>query len=53
MRFDVITLFPELIENSFEYGVTGKALINKKIFVNTFNPRDFSEDINNKVYHKI
>ena len=49
MRFDVITLFPELIENSFEYGVTGKALINRKIFLNTFNPRDFSGDINNKV----
>lgn len=49
MRFDVITLFPELIENSFEFGVTGKALIKGKIILNTFNPRDFSEDINNKV----
>jgi len=49
MRFDVITLFPELIKNSFEHGITGRALSSKKILLDTVNPRDFSEDINNKV----
>ena len=49
MRFDVITLFPELIKNSFEHGITGKALSSKKILLDTVNPRDFSEDVNNKV----
>ena len=49
MRFDVITLFPDLIKNSFEHGITGKALSSKKILLNTFNPRNFSEDINRKV----
>ena len=49
MRFDVITLFPELIKNSFEHGITGRALSSKKILLDTVNPRDFSEDISNKV----
>ena len=49
MRFDVITLFPELIKNSFVHGITGRALSSKKILLDTVNPRDFSEDINNRV----
>ena len=49
MRFDVITLFPDLVKDSFNYGVTGRALTSQKISLNTLNPRDFSEENNGKV----
>ena len=49
MRFDVITLFPDLIKDSFNYGVTGRALTSQKILLNTLNPRDFSNENNGKV----
>ena len=49
MRFDVITLFPDLVKDPFNYGVTGRALTSQKILLNTLNPRDFSNEINGKV----
>lgn len=49
MRFDVITIFPDLIESSFKHGITAKALENQKITLNTLNPRDFSGDKNGKI----
>ena len=49
MRFDVISLFPDLIKNAFAYGVTGRAIKKKKITVDALNPRDFSTDINGRV----
>ena len=49
MRFDVITLFPDLVKDSFNYGVTGRALTSQKILLNTLNPRDFSNENNGKV----
>ena len=27
MRFDVVTLFPEIISKTFSFGVTGRALV--------------------------
>ena len=49
MRFDVISLFPDLIKNAFSYGVTRRAIKKKKITVDALNPRDFSTDINGRV----
>ncbi len=49
MRFDVITLFPDLVKDSFNYGVTGRALTSQKVLLNTLNPRDFSNENNGKV----
>ena len=49
MRFDVITLFPDLVKDSFNYGVTGRALTSQKIFLDVLNPRDFSNENNWKV----
>ena len=49
MRFDVITLFPDLVKDSFNYGVTGRALTSQKIFLDVLNPRDFSNENNGKV----
>src|SRR5579864_2862653 len=43
MRFDVITLFPEMFQ-SLEYGVVGKALRNRLIELHCWNPRDFTHD---------
>ena len=49
MRFDVITLFPKFIQDSFSYGVTGRALEDKKIVLKTWNPREFSNDQTQRV----
>ena len=46
MLFDVITLFPGLIENGFKYGVTGRALKHSKITLKTIDPRDFLNTTN-------
>ena len=49
MRFDVISLFPDLIKNAFTYGVTGRALQNKKVILGTLNPRDFTTNFNGRI----
>ena len=49
MKFDIITLFPEIIENYCSASVIGRALKQEIISVNTINPRDFSTDKHKKV----
>ncbi|GAB4260370.1 MAG: tRNA (guanosine(37)-N1)-methyltransferase TrmD [Methylomicrobium sp.] len=44
MRFDVITLFPSMIESASIYGVTGKALEKGIAHLKTWNPRDYTHD---------
>ena len=44
MRFDVITLFPEMITDAAHYGVVGRALDREIVSLQTWNPRDFTED---------
>lgn len=44
MRFDVITLFPELVEQTASMGVVGRAIIDRRLELKTWNPRDFTED---------
>lgn len=41
---DVITLFPEMFNAITQYGVTGKANRNTIFQLNTWNPRDFTQD---------
>lgn len=43
MRFDVITLFPELFEPFFTSGVNRRAFESKQVDVRLWNPRDFAE----------
>jgi tRNA (guanine37-N1)-methyltransferase len=43
MRFDVITLFPELFEPFLISGVTRRAYESKQVDVRLWNPRDFAE----------
>ena len=44
MRFDVITLFPEMIKSVTEYGVTRRAAEQGLIELNCYNPRDLTTD---------
>jgi tRNA (guanine37-N1)-methyltransferase len=43
MRFDVITLFPELFEPFFKSGINRRAFESKLVDVRLWNPRDFAE----------
>ncbi|HUR88330.1 MAG TPA: tRNA (guanosine(37)-N1)-methyltransferase TrmD [Ramlibacter sp.] len=43
MRFDVVTLFPELFAPFLESGVTRRAYEQKLVDVRLWNPRDFAE----------
>lgn len=44
MRIDVITLFPQMIQDLVEYGVTGRARENGLFELGTWNPRDYTQD---------
>ena len=48
MKFDVLTLFPEMFE-TLKSSVIGKAVEKGLIDINLINIRDFSEDKHNKV----
>ena len=43
MRFDVITLFPELFKPFFKSGITRRAFESGQVQVKLWNPRDFAE----------
>lgn len=49
IRFDVITLFPELFEQAASMGVVGRAISNETVKLKTWNPRDFTEDTHRTV----
>jgi len=49
MRFDVLTLFPEMFERVLGESIIGRALENNIIEVNTVNIRDYSKDKHRKV----
>ena len=40
MRIDVVTLFPEMIQELTEYGITGRAVKRGILELTTWNPRD-------------
>ena len=44
MRFDVITLFPELFEIVTAHGVTGRAVKRGLVELALWNPRDYAQD---------
>lgn len=49
MIFDVLTLFPEMIDNYCRYSILKRAVENNVLQVNTINPRDFTLDKHKKV----
>ena len=44
MHFDVITLFPELIQDVSKYGILGRALKKGICSISCWNPRDYATD---------
>ncbi len=49
MKFTVITLFPEMIQQTLKYGLMGQALDNKLFEVSTINPREFARGVHKTV----
>lgn len=44
MRFDVVSLFPEMVLDAAGYGVTGRAIEQGKVALSVWNPRDYTHD---------
>ena len=44
MRFDAVTLFPELFDAVLDYGITRRALDRGLYRFKSWNPRDFTDD---------
>jgi len=49
MRFDVLTLFPEMIEQGCSHSIMKRALDSGVISLNVINPRDYTLDKHKKV----
>ena len=49
MRFDILTLFPEMIENACRHSIISRAIQNDLISVNAINPRDYTHSKHKKV----
>jgi tRNA (guanine37-N1)-methyltransferase len=49
MRFDVLTLFPDLIQTHLEFSIIKRAVAEGIIQVNTINPREYTLDKHKKV----
>ena len=49
MRFDILTLFPEMIENACSHSIIARAVEEKKISINTINPRNYTQSKHKKV----
>lgn len=44
MRFDVVTLFPDMVAAAASYGVTGRAIERDTVRLSVWNPRDYTHD---------
>ncbi len=44
MRFDVVTLFPEMVATAALCGVTGRAIERNIVGLSVWNPRDYTHD---------
>lgn len=49
MNIRIITLFPELIHQITSHGVLGQAVEKKLIYIETLNPRQFTQDVHKSV----
>jgi tRNA (guanine37-N1)-methyltransferase len=52
MRFDLITLFPEMFKAISESGITGRAIENGLATVQYYNPRDYADNKHGRVDDK-
>lgn len=44
MRFDVVSLFPQMVVDAASYGVTGRAIDQGLVDLKVWNPRDYTYD---------
>ena len=51
-RIDVVTLFPEFIQNSLDVGVVGRAVKRGLLAVNAWQLRDFADDNYRSIDHR-
>ncbi|MET0106923.1 MAG: tRNA (guanosine(37)-N1)-methyltransferase TrmD [Sedimenticola sp.] len=49
MRFDVVTLFPEMFQSMVGEGVTGRAIDRGQAELALWNPRDYTHDVHRTV----
>jgi tRNA (guanine37-N1)-methyltransferase len=42
MRFDVVSIFPDMVAGAASYGVTGRAIERQLVSLNLWNPRDYT-----------
>lgn len=49
MKFNILTLFPQMINDYLNYSILKRACENNLIFVNAINPRDFTTNKHKKV----
>ena len=49
MRFDILTLFPEMIEQACSHSIMKRAIDSNILSISTVNPRDFTLDKHKKV----
>lgn len=49
LRFDIITLFPEMVRSVTEFGVTRRAAEQGLIALHCINPRDYATDVHRTV----
>lgn len=49
MKFNVITLMPELIKSTMSYGVVGSSFSKNICNLNIVNPRDFTSDVHQTI----
>ena len=49
MKFNIITIFPEMFGSYLNESILARAIKGKKISVKIFNPRDFTKDKHKKV----
>jgi tRNA (guanine37-N1)-methyltransferase len=48
-HFDVITIFPEMLDALIDHGITRRALDEKRFELKAWNPRDFAQDTYRRV----
>ena len=49
MHFNLVTIFPELIDDFVSHGIISNAVSENKLSISTWNPRKFSEDKNGRL----
>lgn len=52
MKFNIVTIFPELIDQFVKHGLMARAIDGNLLEVKTWDPRTFSDDKNNRIDDK-